>query len=108
MTKKPNGRAAKRQYWQQMVIDWELGDFKTQDEFCQHAGISRKSLGRWLHVFRQERQTLKPAMGFSTVHVRNEPRQPSGVRIALHHGAYIDVYTDFDTDTLQRVLGLVL
>jgi len=44
MTKKPNGRAAKRQYWQQMVIDWELGDFKTQDEFCQHAGISRKLL----------------------------------------------------------------
>jgi len=108
MTEKPMNRAAKRQYWQQMVSDWELGDFKTQHDFCQHAGISRKSLGRWLHVFRQERQTPKPAMAFSPVHVRKEPRHPSGVRIGLHHGAYIDVSTDFDTDTLQRVLGLVL
>jgi len=108
MTEKTNGRAVKRQYWEQMVNDWERGHFKTQKEFCQHAGISYKSLSRWRRVFRGERQSLKPAMAFSTVHVRNEPRQPSGVRIALYHGAYIDVSTDFDADTLQRVLGLVL
>jgi len=72
MTEKPNGRAAKRQYWQQMVNDWELGHFKTQKEFCQHAGISYKSLSRWRRMFSGERQLPKPAMAFSTVHVRNE------------------------------------
>jgi len=108
MTEKPNGRAAKRQYWQQMVNDWELGHFKTQKEFCQHAGISYKSLSRWRRMLSGERQSPQPAITFSTVHVRNEPCQPSDVRIALHHGAYIDVSTDFDAGTLQRVLGVVL
>jgi len=103
----PKGRAEKRQHWEQVVSDWERSDFKTQKEFCQHAGISCKSLSRWRRVFRQEKQTPKPTMTFSTVHVRKEPRYSSGVRIGLHHGAYIDVSTDFDADTLQRVLGLV-
>ena len=108
MAENPKGRAAKRQYWKQVVSDWERGNFKTQKEFCQHTGISYKSLSRWRRVFKHEVPSAKPAMAFSTVHVRKEPYRPSGVRIGLHHGAYIDVSTDFDAGTLQRVLGLVL
>lgn len=108
MAVSPKGRAAKRQYWKQVVSDWERGHFKTQKEFCQHAGISYKSLSRWRRVFRDERQAPKPAMAFSTVHVRKEAGHPAGVRIAFHNRAYIEVSTNFDADTLQRVLGLVL
>jgi len=109
MTTNPKNRAAKRQYWKKIVSDWENGDFKTQKEFCQHVGISGKSLSRWLRVFRQENQLPETtSLGFASVHVQKDSSQESGVRIALHHGTYIDVSTDFDAPTLQRVLGLVL
>jgi len=47
-------------------------------------------------------------LGFANVQIRKESTEKSGVRIALHHGAYIDVSTDFDAPTLQRVLGMML
>jgi len=49
MAENPKGRAAKRQYWKQVVSDWERGNFKTQKEFCQHTGISYKSLTHLRH-----------------------------------------------------------
>jgi len=109
MITNPKNRAAKRQYWKKIVSDWENGDFKTQKEFCQHVGISGKTLSRWLRVFRQENQSAeKTALGFASVHVQKGSSQKSGVRIALHDGVCIDVSPNFDAPTLQRVLGLVL
>jgi len=109
MIANPKNRTAKRKYWKKIVSDWEKGNFKTQKEFCQHVGISGKTLSRWLRVFRQEKQASKATVaGFAKVHVQKASSQKSGVRIALHHGTYIDVSTDFDAPTLQRVLGMML
>jgi len=109
MIKKPTNRVEKRKYWKKIVSDWEDGDFKTQKEFCQHVGISGKTLSRWLRVFSQENQlTEKTSLGFANVHVQKASNEKSGVRIAVHHGVYIDISNDFDAPTLQRVLGMML
>jgi len=109
MIKKSTNRVEERKYWKKIVSDWGNGNFKTPKEFCQHVGISGKTLSRWLRVFRQEKQASKATgLGFANVHLQKAPSQKSGVRIALHHGVYIDISNDFDAPTLQRVLGVML
>ena len=96
---------SKREQWRKIINDWKQSECKTQVEFCQQTGISRKSFYRWRNVFVREGSEQSSIPGFTNVTVLPETSIESGIRINLPNDIHIAVATGFDAITLQRVLG---
>jgi len=107
MTESTGKRKSKRQYWQQVVSDWEQSDIKTQKEFCRQLGISTKSLSRWRRVFASDQQPPQQVVGFAQVKIGVQKTSDTTIRIGLHGSTYIDVPAGFDEVTLRRVLSVL-
>ncbi len=107
MAESKGNRKFSRQYWQQIVMNWEKSDIKTQKEFCEKSGISTKSLSRWCIAFNSSKRPRQKSTGFTQVKVSAPKPSNTGVRIRLDDNAYIDVPVGFDESTLRRVLSIL-
>ncbi len=107
-SKQPARGASKRDYWKQIISEWEGSRCRTQAAFCRQAGVSIKSFLRWRSVFAREQLQHQSQFGFAKVEVQVKQPAGSGIRIALSHDAHIDIYPDFDESTLRRVLSICI
>jgi len=104
----PAHSASKRDYWNQIMNDWESSGCRTQAAFCRQAGISIKSFRRWRSVFAREALQSQSVVGFAKVEVQAPHPAGLGIRIVLSPHAHIDISQDFDEVTLRRVLSVCI
>jgi hypothetical protein len=98
---------------QQLVAEFVSSDMR-RSEFCQSRGLSFSTLDRHLkkpHWKRRRRPTssagrLVPVELAATKSPRRQ--EPScGLAVVLRGARRIEVHPDFDTDTLERLVGIL-
>jgi hypothetical protein len=85
-----------------------------RSEFCRSRGLSLSTLSRHLKKQRWERKSRAASSGGALVPVelaalrsptRHEPS--CGLAVVLSRGRRIEVCPDFDTNTLERLVGIL-
>jgi hypothetical protein len=97
---------------QQLVAEFVSSGMR-RSEFCQSRGLSFSTLDRHLKKRRWKRRR-KPISSAGLVPVelaaKKSPKQhePScGLAVVLPGGRRIEVHPDFDTSTLERLVGIL-
>jgi len=96
----------KRDRWRQLIDQWQHGD-KTRREICEEAGVSVRSFAYWKRQLTDSDATSPVLPGFAVVEVRSRSCDLSGVRIACSNGLHVEVASDFNEETLRRVLRVI-
>jgi hypothetical protein len=98
---------------QQLVAEF-VGSGMRRTEFCRSRGLSFGTLNRHLKKQRLKRKSRKASSTGRLVPVElaagKSPTQhePScGLAVVLAGGRRIEVHPDFDTNTLERLLGIL-
>jgi len=106
-----NKRVVNRTRWLGLVSEYEYGSYPSIRSFCLEHGISRDSFQRWRRIYSQRIKHTSDSdahlPGFIPVQVDSHPQKESGIRVIVGNGLTIVVDADFDTATLQRLLGAV-
>jgi hypothetical protein len=100
--------------WRRLVEGWP-GSGQTQQAYCDRQGITLASLRRWRQLLRQRRETGATGRIAAGEPVRLVPVELIGsgrgeakaLALVLPDGMRIEIPSDFDTPTLQRLLGVL-
>ena len=116
MTARPELSAPKRRTRaevQQLVAQFVSSGMR-RSEFCRSRGLSFSTLDRHLKKRRWKRRRTPVSSDCRLVPVelaaRKSPMQPGascGLAVVLPGGRRIDVHPDFDTSTLERLVGIL-
>ena len=108
--KMPTGRRRTHAEIQQLVAEFVSSGMR-RTEFCRSRGLSFGTLNRHLKKQRWKRKSIKASLAGRLVPVelaaRKSPQhEPScGLAVVLSGGRRIEVYPDFDTSTLERLVS---
>jgi hypothetical protein len=114
MSQVPRTLKEKRRFWLSHLETWRDSGL-SMAAYARQAGISSKSLSYWHGKTRREslppatteRPRLLPVSVSTTVPDTPEPpaRGNAGLSLMTRQGQRIEVHTDFDPATLQRLLA---
>jgi len=106
-------RRRTREEVQQLVAEFVSSGMR-RTEFCRSRGLSFGTLDRHLKKQRWKRKSRRASSASRLVPVelaaRKSPKQhePScGLAVVLSGGRRIEIHPDFDTNTLERLMGIL-
>jgi hypothetical protein len=97
-------RSRKTEFWQKHVARWQAGRLR-QAEYCRKHGLTQSQFAYWTRKV----GVLKPS-STTFVEIGQDKVQPTGpmtIQIALPGGVAIKLTSEFDTETLKKVIQAV-
>lgn len=103
----PKRKKSGQEHWCRVLKEWSTSGL-SQRGFCENRGISLSSFCYWRRRLRAEAEEA-PMSPFIPVEIRPPARSlhPSPYEVRLENGIRIRVPSDFESDSLLRLIELL-
>ncbi|MCA9413976.1 MAG: hypothetical protein KC944_22370 [Candidatus Omnitrophica bacterium] len=102
-----NRKKSGRDHWRGVFEEWSASGL-SQRGFCEERGISFSTFCYWRRRLRGESE-VESQSPFIPVEIKDplQPRHPSQYEVYLEGGIRIRVPSDFESESLSRLVGLL-